>query len=340
MDLEKLYKGVEVVPDNPLCAGCSILKKNKPCYAILDYEEQDQSDILFLSDSLKYKFGKTYPFTDKEEEIIRESFNKPFAVAASVKCPSVKEADMNPASMNICRQHLEATINKIKPKLVYACGNLAMKMLIKKSGITDKRGNSYDFKTDAGHKCVVVPILHPFAVIQEPRHKPVFDSDISNGYNKHILGKVKETKMDYSLVKTVTELSIFCNWLNSYTKPIALDIETTGLDFLKDRIMTLAIATDEKSAVIPIYHKEFSWSSASDFVSMDQVFNLIQHGLRGSSVKVLHNAKFDLKFLRGVGVTFGPIADTKMMAHMINEEGKNSLKDLVKQYFPEYLEKL
>ena len=73
---------------------------------------------------------------------------------------------------------------------------------------------------------------------------------------------------------------------------------------------------------------------------MEEVFQTIQHGLRGSSVKVLHNAKFDLKFLRGVGITFGPIADTKMMAHMINEEGKNSLKDLVKQYFPEYLEKL
>jgi hypothetical protein len=28
------------------------------------------------------------------------------------------------------------------------------------------------------------------------------------------------------------------------------------------------------------------------------------------------------------------------MSHMINEEGKNGLKDLVKQFFPEYLEKL
>lgn len=340
MDLERLYKGLDIVPDNPLCSGCVILTKTKPCYAVLDYEQQDQSDVLFLSDSLKSRFGKTYAFTDAEEEIIKQIFNKPFATAASVKCPSVKEGDMNPASMNACRNHLNATIDKIKPKLVYACGNLAMKMLIKKSGITDKRGNSYDFETPNGHKCVVVPILHPYAIIQEPRHKPVFESDIANGYNKHILGNVKQTKMDYTLVESIASLTDFCYWLKKYEKPIAVDIETTGLDFLKDSIMTIAIATDERSAVIPIHHKEHDWSKVSDYVDHAEIYDLIRYGLNSKAIKVLHNAKFDLKFMKKCGINFGPIADTKMMAHMVNEEGKNSLKDLVKQYFPEYLEKL
>ena len=340
MDLDKLYKGMEIAPDNPLCAGCSILTKTKPVYAVLDYLEQKQCDVLFLSDSLKSKFGKTYAFTDLEEELIQECFNKPFAKAASVKCPSVKEGDMNPASMNACRNHLYATLDEIKPKLVFACGNLAMKMLIKKSGITDKRGNSYDLETPKGHKCVVVPILHPYAVIQEPRHKPVFISDLTNGYNKHILGNVKKTKMDYTLIQSMLELKDFTHWLRIYDKPIAIDIETTGLNFLKDSIMTIAIATDERSAVIPINHKEFIWSSVPDYTNHEEIYDLLRHGLNGSAIKVLHNAKFDLKFLKGCNINFGPIADTKMMAHMVNEEGKNGLKDLVKQYFPEYLEKL
>ena len=340
MDLESLYKGMEISPDNPLCSGCVILTKTKPCYAVLDYEQQDQCDVLFLSDSLKYRFGKTFAFSDMEEEVIKEAFNRPYAVAASVKCPTVKEADMNPASMNACRNYLNATLDKIKPKLVFACGNLAMKMLLKKSGITDKRGNSYDMETPNGHKCVVVPILHPYAIIQEPRHKPVFLSDISNGYNKHILGNTKKTNMDYTLVKSIAELTEFSTWLRNYDKPVAVDIETTGLNFLTDRIMTIAIATDERSVVIPINHKDHDWSTVKDYVDHEEIYYLIRHALNNKGIKVLHNAKFDLKFLKNCRINFGPIADTKMMAHMVNEEGRNALKDLVKQYFPEYLEKL
>jgi hypothetical protein len=213
-------------------------------------------------------------------------------------------------------------------------------MLLKKSGITDKRGNSYDFESPNGHKCVVVPVLHPYAIIQEPRHKPVFESDILNGYNKHILGKVKQTKMDYELIKSIKDLTNFAYWLKTYQKPIALDIETTGLNFLKDKIMTIAIVTDERSAVVPIYHKEFDWTSVDDYTDHAEVFDLVRYGLNNNAIKVLHNAKFDLKFLNRHGVTINKVADTKMMSHMVNEEGKNALKDLVKQYFPEYLEKL
>jgi len=338
MDLEKLYKGLEITPENPLCSGCNILTKTKPFYCGLDYLDVEQNEVLFLSDSLKYKFGKSYAFTDLEEELIKSVFPHPYATAAAVKCPSVKEADITPASMNICRAHLIPTIDKVKPKLVYACGNLAMKMLIKKSGITDKRGNSYDYETPSGHKCIVVPIFHPYAIINEPRHKPTFESDILNGYDKHIRGNIKQTKMDYTLVKDLKTLQELAARIKNHTGPIAVDIETTGLNFLQDKIMTVAIATDDISIVVPVEHKEFNWSDNGS--SVVKVCELIQEALSGNSIKVLHNAKFDLKFLHRYGVSITNIADTKIMSHMINEEGKNSLKDLVKQFFPEYLEKL
>ena len=31
---------------------------------------------------------------------------------------------MSPNNMNLCRQHLDATIDKVQPKLIFACGNL------------------------------------------------------------------------------------------------------------------------------------------------------------------------------------------------------------------------
>ena len=115
-ELDKLYNSVDT---NELCKGCSILKKSKACHSVLDYEKMDESDILFLSDSLKYKHGETSAFSSPEYKAIKDATSLKFVCAASVKCPTVKEADMFPADMKICRQHLEATIDKVKPKLVF-----------------------------------------------------------------------------------------------------------------------------------------------------------------------------------------------------------------------------
>jgi hypothetical protein len=130
-DLDKLYAGHKTHGDNPLCDGCTILEKSKPCHSIMDYEDLKEAPVLFLSDSLNYRLGTITPFSKAEIALIDECYKESYQLAASVKCPSVKEADMNPNNMNLCRVHLEATIDKVKPKLVFPCGNLAMKMLIK-----------------------------------------------------------------------------------------------------------------------------------------------------------------------------------------------------------------
>ena len=160
-ELDKLYSGHKINSDNPLCHGCSILDKSKPAHSIMDYEELRESPVLFLSDSLKQKLNQMVPFTKQDMKLLEDSYKEDFVCAAAVKCPSVREADMTPDNMKLCRAHLEATIDKVKPKLVFPCGNLAMKMLIKKSGITDKRGKYYEYITTRGHSCIVVPIFHP-----------------------------------------------------------------------------------------------------------------------------------------------------------------------------------
>ena len=168
---------------NEFCKECSILTKTKPVYCVNDYQHLNACDVLFLSDSVKYRFGKSSAFSKQENHIISEVFpGDSYQTAAAVKCPSVREADMSPNNMDSCRHYLRETIDKVKPRLVFACGNLAMKMLLKKSGITNKRGKSYDYTTDNGHNCVVVPIFHPYSVVKEPRHRVLFETDIRNAY--------------------------------------------------------------------------------------------------------------------------------------------------------------
>lgn len=239
---------------------------------------------------------------------------------------------MSPANMEICRQHLDATITHHKPKLIFTCGNLAMKMLLKKSGITNKRGKSFDYKG-----IPVIPLLHPASVAIEPKFITLFQQDIRNGYNKYILKKDSTLNVQYDIIMSLEQLENL-SFLYGQTENIAVDIETTGLDFKKDSIMTIAISYKQdgelKQAIIPYIHKESPFSEEDRkqvTIILNKIFN------NPNNKKILQNAKFDLKFLYGQGVTFTNVWDTKLMSHFIREDAPKSLMDLVKQYFPEYL---
>ncbi|HIB83638.1 MAG TPA: hypothetical protein EYO59_03275, partial [Chromatiaceae bacterium] len=256
--------------------------------------------------------------------------------AAAVKCPSVKEKDMTPGNMKLCRVHLDATIEKVKPRLVYACGNLAMKMLIRKSGITNKRGSSYEFTTSSGYSCIVVPIYHPYSVLREPRHAYLFETDIKNAYEKYILGKKSTSTFTYNVATQIEEVKAIHDELYDSEETIAVDIETTGLNFKTDEIMTIAISCKDKTWVIPCYHKDSPFRNP-DSLMWNYLAEILENP---KNKKVFHNAKFDLKFLLKEHIAPKNVWDTKIMHHFINENAPKSLMDLVKLYFADELENL
>lgn len=335
-DLENLYSDHKLNEENEKCVGCSILEKKKPCYSVMDYEDLPECDTLILSDAIKYRMGKPYAFDRNEINLIKECYpTSDYVTAASVKCPGVKEADMSPNNMNLCRVHLEATIDKVKPRLVLVCGNLAMKMLIKKSGITNKRGKSYEYSTTAGHSCKVVPILHPYSIIAEPRHRFLFEKDMRNAYEKYILERVNTKAFSYEVLTEMQQVEELSDALRDTDQPLAIDIETTGLNFKKDRIQTIAISTRDNNYVIPCDHKD------SPFKDDPKLWIYLRRILENKkSRKILHNAKFDLKFLINYGIYPVNIWDTKIMHHLIDENLPKSLMDLVKLYFSKELENL
>ena len=306
----------------------------------MDYESLQESDVLFLADSFSFRFHSIYPFSDKEKTLIEKAFpgSNP-ALSASVKCPTVKEGDMTPDNMVLCRKHLQATIDKVKPKLIFPCGNLAMKMLIKKSGITSKRGKSFEFTTDNGHECTVVPIFHPYSIIKEPRHKLLFETDIKNAYEKYVLEKKSNETFKYQVIMDISELEALADKLRDTEDTLAMDIETTGLNFLTGKIQTIAISSRETNWVIPLDHKDSPFKKGE--VDYARVWTLLRQILENpKSRKVFHNAKFDLKFLLSYGIHTKNVWDTKIMHHLLDENLPKSLMDLVKLYFPTELESL
>ena len=335
-ELQNIYSGLKASCSNELCEGCTILQQSKPEYAHMDYEDLSQSDVLVLGDSFRSKFGALEVFSKKERQLLESVYpGDKLTFSSSVKCPSVKEADMTPNNMALCRKHLEATIDKVKPRLVLACGNLAMKMLIKKSGIMDKRGSSYDYATERGHSCVVVPIYHPFAVLKEPRHRYLFETDIKNAYEKYVLGKENQGNFTYEVISEEEALASVVERLGTTKEPVAADIETTGLNFRRDRVMSIAFSCGDQTWVVPLDHKD------SPFLDQHVAWEAVRQILKNpNNIKVFHNAKFDVKFLINHRVKVVNIWDTKIAHHLINENAPKSLMDLVKLYFADELENL
>lgn len=93
---------------------------------------------------------------------------------------------------------------------------------------------------------------------------------------------------------------------------IALDIETTGLNPHKDKILSYAVSIDGESAY--------------------QHTNLHLLGeLPQNSTIVLHNAKFDMHFLYRAGIDLRPhkIMDTMLLHHLIDENAPHALDSIV-----------
>jgi DNA polymerase-1 len=118
---------------------------------------------------------------------------------------------------------------------------------------------------------------------------------------------------------------------------VSIDIETTGLDYKKDKITSIGLATGDREAfVIPIYHRE-SELSDDDISRVRDSFTLL---LKDPSIgKIFHNCKFDLKFLKNWGVpTFNNIHDTQIMHSLVDENKPHGLMDIVKEHWPRELE--
>jgi len=304
-------------------------------------EELGDEQIVFVHDSCVMQRGQVYEFTDEEYGILKTLLEKTdlppnsYQFVAAIKEVGLTEDEATTADIHANRPHIEEDLKAIQPKLIFPLGNLAMKTILKKSGISNKRGKEFHIKM-GDNTYPVVPVFHPFTLYSEPKMRALFIQDVNNAYGKFILNKNKLAKSSYKLCTTVQDAKKEIS--NAMKKDvIAMDLETTGLDYKKDKITTLGVSTGEGEAfVIPLNHRESSFTESE----MKEIRNQVELLMASKTFKVFHNCKFDLKFLRNWGIrAFNNIDDTQMMHSLVDENLPHGLMDLVKEYFPEELEK-
>lgn len=87
-------------------------------------------------------------------------------IANVVKCRPPGNRDPQPDEIEACAPWLDRQLELIKPRVIVTLGNFATKLLLQtKEGITKLRGTEFAF-TRAGHEAVLIPTLHPSAVLR------------------------------------------------------------------------------------------------------------------------------------------------------------------------------
>ena len=134
-------------------------------------------------------------------------------------------------------------------------------------------------------------------------------------------------------------LSLFRKHLSTTSSNvISVDLETTGLDPLTDKITVIALAVIDAEGVPQVFIID------RDFQNSVAVLKQVLEA--PSNLKILHNAKFDWKFLKHhFGVDISPLHDTMQASKIIdnglrnNENGGHSLANVSERYLSIVMDK-
>ncbi|MEI2579061.1 hypothetical protein [Scytonema sp. PRP1] len=185
----------------------------------------------------------------------------------------------------------------------------------------------------SGLKSIDSDCLMPLReIVQIAATESVSAMDLENFYiDEKADSSSSHPVVSYEFVEDGQRLSDLLKPLQS-CQAIAVDTETTGLDPLKDRIRLVQIAAANQPVIIIDLFK----------VARESLAPLCEL-LQGTPIKVLQNAKFDLKFLQQAGLSIaGKLFDTMIAAQLLDAGVRShgyNLAELVKVYLGEELSK-
>jgi len=165
-------------------------------------------------------------------------------------------------------------------------------------------------------------------------------------YNKSILGfeeSIKsnvDTKIDISKFKLIKDIDQIKNLIDliKNEKKFAFDTETTGFDCFNDNLICISIALGEDGYIIPLKLSLFQQQEANLNITDEYVektkFLLKEIFEDESILKIGHNMKFDIKFLKSFGIEVKGKLFNTMLAEYCLDASNNilNLKDLASKY--------
>lgn len=267
----------------------------------------------------------------------------------------------------ICLSYLEQEIAIVKPNVIVPLGNVALQALlgIKKPKITESRGK--EFWSDK-FQCKIIPTFHPNAIIRNPDLEETIIQDFRRILESSAYPEMtKHTEGNYLTIETIEQFDAFYERLMEQ-KEVAWDIETSGFDWQKNKLMCVSFSWTKGTAVVlPItkwfgIEKEkielkdkkvrrkgiveirqvkvvtkYTEDSYQDWWGDKQeyVMKKLRSFMESDIGFILQNGKFDYKFFLQMGWNLKPaIHDPMLMHYLLHEtaKGQHGLKEMALQY--------
>jgi len=140
--------------------------------------------------------------------------------------------------LNCCRPKIVSIIKKVKPRLIVVMGDIALRQILKKSGITKHR-KSFVYAEEFG--CFVRPIFHPAYILRNMALLPRFTQDIRDIRN-FINNGFKEVAFNEKLTYIIDPLNLSAIFASLENKAISIDTETQGLNWAGSNFLTLSFS--------------------------------------------------------------------------------------------------
>jgi len=142
-----------------------------------------------------------------------------------------------------CRVHVVAALKQLKPKIIIAAGDFALRQLLRRSGIKKARGTLY---WSEEFECWVMPTYHPAYVCRTPANAKLVIEDLKmvasvlkNG------GNPMESKAEKKYIETQSILALL-DKAEDVEFTIGIDSETQGIDWMDPNFLLISYSISFK----------------------------------------------------------------------------------------------
>ncbi len=325
--------------------GCTLCALSKGRKNIVNGDGPLDAEILVVGEGPGFRENDTgRPFIGPSGQMLRKLMQKagidhrkvyftntvrciPRGTTKAVREPSYDEIEK-------CAPFLEKEIATVKPTVIIAAGNTALRYLMATKNLNITRNRGLEIWSEK-YQCKIMPVFHPAAILRNPKYEGVTTQDLVRIKNSSTTKELSVLGLGtYTIVTDKQKLDDLFNHLSKEPE-YALDIETTGLNWQTSNIISLGFSWQERTGwCLPLLNckKELEddetrfWDDATHLY----VINNLKKLLSLPSRKILHNGKFDLKHLAHHGFTVKNASfDTMLTHHILDENAQNlhGLKD-------------
>ena len=220
----------------------------------------------------------------------------------AVRCRPPGNRKPMPEEVDACRTHLREEILRLRPRVIVAMGDVAIRSLLKRSGVTDKRGKAFPLHADIPYQTDVYVTYHPAFALRQPMATATIVGDLRKAKD----GLTPTSEIEWKAWEGETY---------DLSDMLAYDIET---DIKTGQVTQIAFAAPERVTTV---------ENAHPLLAAKEV-------LEGRTRQIIgHNSwVFDSRVLREHGVNVPLGDDTLTLAYLLDETQPKGLEALCVKY--------